>query len=57
MRMVRYRTESVCRRYAVVDEAMLREGTTKLHALHVAEGLRPAPANSLERVSTISTEA
>src|SRR5205807_4567251 len=37
MKMVGHRTESIYRRYAIVDEAMLKEGAEKLSALHQAE--------------------
>ena len=32
--MVGHRTESIYRRYAIADEAMLKEGALKLAALH-----------------------
>jgi hypothetical protein len=56
MRMVGHRTESVYRRYAVVDEAMLREGAAKLHALQVAEGLSPASSRALSGESGTTSE-
>ena len=34
MKMVGHRTESIYRRYAIVDETMLKEGAVKLQALH-----------------------
>ena len=37
MRMVGHKTESVYRRYAIADEGMLRDGGTKLEALHQAD--------------------
>ncbi len=37
MKMVGHRTESIYRRYAIVDEAMLKEGATKLQTLHDAQ--------------------
>ena len=37
MKMVGHRTESIYRRYAIVDEAMLKEGAVKLQALHDAQ--------------------
>jgi site-specific recombinase XerD len=40
MAMVGHRTESIYRRYAIVDEAMLREGAAKLSAFH--QGEQPA---------------
>ena len=41
MAMVGHRTESIYRRYAIVDEAMLREGAAKLSVFH--QGQQPAP--------------
>jgi hypothetical protein len=38
MKMVGHKTESIYRRYAIVDEAMLKEGAAKLHTLHEAQG-------------------
>lgn len=37
MAMVGHRTESVYRRYAIADEAMLKEGAIKLAAFHESE--------------------
>ena len=37
MAMVGHRTEAIYRRYAIVDEIMLREGAAKL-AAHLANG-------------------
>ncbi len=37
MKMVGHKTESIYRRYAIVDEAMLKEGAAKLQALHEAQ--------------------
>jgi hypothetical protein len=37
MRMVGHKTESIYRRYAIVDEAMLKEGAAKLQTLHDAQ--------------------
>jgi hypothetical protein len=34
MKLVGHQTESVYRRYAIVDEAMLKEGAEKLAAYH-----------------------
>jgi integrase len=39
MRLVGHRTESTYRRYAIVDEAMLKEGGEKLAMLHTAQAL------------------
>src|SRR6267142_1006294 len=36
MKMVGHKTESIYRRYAIVDEAMLKEGAAKLQTLHEA---------------------
>ena len=33
MKMVGHKTEAICRRYAIADESMLREGAAKLEAL------------------------
>jgi integrase len=41
MKMTGHKTESVYRRYAIVDEAMLREGAEKLAAYHVGEKKLP----------------
>jgi hypothetical protein len=41
MEMVGHRTESIYRRYAIADEAMLRESGAKLAALHDAEPKAP----------------
>ena len=35
--MVGHKTESIYRRYAIVDEAMLKEGASKLQTLHEAQ--------------------
>src|SRR5882762_712018 len=37
MKMVGHKTESIYRRYAIVDEAMLKEGAVKLQTLHDAQ--------------------
>jgi len=37
MAMVGHRTESIYRRYAIADEAMLKEGAIKLAAFHASE--------------------
>ena len=42
MKMVGHKTESIYQRYAIVDEAMLKEGAVKLHTLHEAQA-PPAP--------------
>lgn len=42
MKMTCHKTESIYRRYAIVDEAMLRESTEKLAAYHSAKRRLPA---------------
>ena len=37
IKMVGHKTESIYRRYAIVDEAMLKEGAVKLQTLHDAQ--------------------
>jgi hypothetical protein len=44
MKMVGHRTESIYRRYAIVDETMLKEGAVKLQALHDTQ---QAPASNV----------
>ena len=41
MKMFGHRTESIYRRYAIADEAMLREAGAKLSALHDAQRTAP----------------
>ena len=41
MAMVGHKTESIYRRYAIADEAMLKEGAAKLAAFHTAERKKP----------------
>jgi integrase len=43
MKMVGHKTESVYRRYAIVDESMMREGAVKLAALHDAQRQQATP--------------
>jgi integrase len=43
MKMVGHKTESVYRRYAIVDEASLREGAERLAALHAEQDAGRAP--------------
>ena len=45
MNMTGHKTEAVYRRYAIVDEAMLREGAEKLAAFHSSE--ENAPRNEV----------
>jgi hypothetical protein len=44
MRMVGHKTEAIYRRYAIVDEAMMREGAEKLGAFHEADRKEAAEA-------------
>jgi hypothetical protein len=37
MAMGGHKTQSVCGRYAIADESLLREGAVKLQALHASE--------------------
>jgi hypothetical protein len=48
MKMVGHKTERIYRRYAIVDEAMLKEGATKLQTLHETQ----APAISIIPLTT-----
>ncbi|MGH7484050.1 MAG: tyrosine-type recombinase/integrase [bacterium] len=48
MKMVGHRTESIYRRYAIVDEAMLKEGAAKLQSLH---DLQQRPASNVVRLA------
>jgi integrase len=57
MKMVGHKTESIYRRYAIVDEAMLKDGAAKLEHLHRVEpaertvvSIREAPAGHSGRV-------
>ena len=54
MKMVGHKTESIYRRYAIVDEAMLKEGAAKLQALHEAQA-PPAPVIRLTKAPARST--
>ena len=38
MKITGHKTETVYRRYAIVDEGMMREAAQKLAALHLTEG-------------------
>ena len=50
MALVGHKTESIYRRYAITDEAMLREGVEKLSKLHEAGGTsQDSPAATLRR--------
>jgi len=48
MKMVGHRTESIYRRYAIVDEAMLKEGAAKLQILHDTQ---QDPASNVVRLA------
>jgi len=48
MKMVGHRTESIYRRYAIVDEAMLKEGAAKLQILHDTQ---QSPASNVVRLA------
>jgi integrase len=50
MAMVGHQTESIYRRYAIADEAMLREGAAKLAALHEAARMAAKDAAATRRV-------
>jgi integrase len=50
MMMVGHKTDSIYRRYAIVDEAMLKEGAAKLQTLHDAQ----APAGRVIPLTTPS---
>ncbi len=48
MKLTGHLTESIYRRYAITDEAMLREGVEKLSKLHEAGGTsQGSPAATL----------
>ncbi len=51
MAMVGHRTESIYRRYAIADEAMLKEGAIKLAAFHASERTQPVKVVSMKRRS------
>ena len=48
MKMVGHRTESIYRGYAIVDEAMLKEGAAKLQILHVT---KQGPVSNVVRLA------
>jgi len=57
MKMVGHKTESIYRRYAIVDEAMLKEGAAKLQTFHDAQTIAApviplAKATRTKRVSS-----
>jgi integrase len=51
MKMVGHKTESIYRRYAIVDEAMLKEGAAKLQTLHEAQAPVARVIRSRRRVA------
>jgi len=56
MALVGHKTESIYRRYAITDEAMLREGVEKLSKLHEASGAgQDGPAATLGREGSSGT--
>jgi len=54
MAMVGHKTEAIYRRYAITDEAMLREGAEKLARFH--EAIAAAPGSSLPRTDWHRTD-
>jgi integrase len=59
MKMTGHKTESVYRRYAIVDEAMLREGAEKLAAFHSGKrqlGERSYLSSRVDRILTRPTK-
>jgi integrase len=57
MAMVGHRTESIYRRYAIVDESMLREAGSKLQALARGAGEAFAHESGANRPSTVRVDA
>ena len=57
MKMVGHKTESIYRRYAIVDEAILKEGAAKLQTLHDAQALggRVIPLATPSRGTRVSS--
>jgi integrase len=55
MAMVGHKTESVYRRYAIVDAGMLREGAAKLAALHAGQGSGQGEARQTRLSSVVSS--
>ena len=51
MAMVGHRTEAIYRRYAIADEAMLKEGGVRLAGLHASEMNGPPKVVPLEKRS------
>ncbi len=57
MAMVGHKTESIYRRYAIVDEAMLTEGAQKLEAYHAAAPKAPSPVAVLDTTGRVRAES
>jgi hypothetical protein len=58
LKMTGHLTEAVYRRYAIVDEAMLREASTKLAALHRGEAAKTSEVSrSANERATIRRDA
>jgi integrase len=57
MKMVGHKTESIYRRYAIVDEAMLKEGAAKLQTFHDAQTITAPviPLTNATRTKRISS--
>lgn len=49
MKMIGHRTEAMYRRYAIVDEAMLKEAGEKLSALHLTQQAAAPKVSSIKR--------
>jgi integrase len=47
MKMTGHRSESVYRRYAIVDEGMMRDAAAKLTALHASDKAATSPRNKV----------
>jgi integrase len=56
MRMVGHKTEAIYRRYAIVDEAMLREAAAKLAVLQEAEAGRTRSLEAFDACTTPAAE-
>lgn len=51
MKMVGHKTESIYRRYAIVDEGMMQDAVAKLAALHTLQRKKPSPRTKRLRSS------
>jgi hypothetical protein len=54
MKITGHLIETVYRRYAIVDEGMMREAAEKLASLHAAEASSPTPDSQTGRVVPLS---